>query len=259
MSKMNQRRGFTLIELLVVIAIIAILAAILFPVFGRARENARRSSCLSNMKQMGLAAMQYVQDYDEIYPMSRISNITETPPNGVFWATTTWFWPQTLHAYHKSEQVFRCPSVNFAGTPQNLNYGANGYIMPTSGTACPPDPRVPCSSGIVLPGRLSVIQAPSKAYLLVESGAFVISRPNVVNPGFGFYLPGAREAGVTIGSCPTSSPGQKDCESGRHFTGVNVAFADGHAKWLRGNVLVQEARITTPADNLFGAWNPANS
>src|SRR5207249_1896997 len=65
----NKRRGFTLIELLVVIAIIAILAAILFPVFAQARNQARRTTCLSNMKQWGTAAMMYVQDYDEVYPM----------------------------------------------------------------------------------------------------------------------------------------------------------------------------------------------
>lgn len=68
MSKLSPRRGFTVIELLVVITIIAILAAILFPVFGRARENARRRSCLSNLKQMGLAILQYTQDYDERFP-----------------------------------------------------------------------------------------------------------------------------------------------------------------------------------------------
>ncbi len=257
---MNQRRGFTLIELLVVIAIIAILAAILFPVFGRARENARRSSCLSNMKQMGLAAMQYVQDYDETYPRGRLDQMGgQTPPNGVFWAANQWFWPQTLYAYHKSEQVFRCPSISWAGTPQNYNYGANSYIMPTPTTAAllnPLDTRLPSSNGVLLPAKLSGIAAPSKAYLLVDSGAFIIGRPNVVNPAFGFYLPGTGSLGVT--GCPTSSPGNADCNNGRHFNGVNVAFADGHAKWLKSSVLLAEARITSPAQNLYGAWNPAN-
>src|SRR4051812_41661394 len=96
------RKAFTLIELLVVIAIIAILAAILFPVFGRARENARRSSCQSNLKQMSVAAMQYVQDYDETYPWaSNTVPIIEVPVGG-WWSTAgDVFWPQILYPYHK--------------------------------------------------------------------------------------------------------------------------------------------------------------
>src|SRR3954469_18418003 len=96
-----KKSGFTLIELLVVIAIIAILAAILFPVFGRARENARRSSCQSNLKQMGLAMLQYTQDYDERYCYS-IRQTTEIPTDGSFWGgfSNYWLWPQTLYAYH---------------------------------------------------------------------------------------------------------------------------------------------------------------
>lgn len=99
------RKGFTLIELLVVIAIIAILAAILFPVFARARENARRSSCASNLKQIGLAVMQYTQDYDERMPSGRMEEgYTGTKlyigPN----------WENILQPYAKSYQVFRCPS-----------------------------------------------------------------------------------------------------------------------------------------------------
>src|SRR3954470_18379090 len=100
---MNDRRllpaktqAFTLIELLVVIAIIAILAAILFPVFGRARENARRSSCQSNLKQIGLGIMQYTQDYDERMPPRRTTNQTESFRTLVF-------------PYIKSTQLFVCP------------------------------------------------------------------------------------------------------------------------------------------------------
>src|ERR1700710_3138757 len=92
-----RRKAFTLIELLVVIAIIAILASILFPVFARARENARRASCQSNLKQLGLGFMQYTQDYDETYPTSN---------NGHY----PWGWAGDIYPYVKSGQVYGCPS-----------------------------------------------------------------------------------------------------------------------------------------------------
>lgn len=93
------KRGFTLIELLVVIAIIAILAAILFPAFARARENARRASCQSQEKQIGLGILQYAQDYDERYPPR------ENGPGG---SIVTWH--ENLQPYLKSTQIFKCPS-----------------------------------------------------------------------------------------------------------------------------------------------------
>lgn len=98
----RRHAAFTLIELLVVIAIIAILAAILFPVFGRARENARRSSCQSNEKQIALGIKQYTQDYDERFP-----NVpTTTPADSPGWA-------YAIQPYVKSEQLFQCPSDSF--------------------------------------------------------------------------------------------------------------------------------------------------
>jgi prepilin-type N-terminal cleavage/methylation domain-containing protein/prepilin-type processing-associated H-X9-DG protein len=100
-SFQSRRHAFTLIELLVVIAIIAILAAILFPVFGRARENARRSSCQSNLKQIGLAIMQYTQDYDEQYPVARLNS----GANG-----TRLMWVASTMPYVKSYQLYTCPS-----------------------------------------------------------------------------------------------------------------------------------------------------
>lgn len=113
MEKSNQNRAFTLIELLVVIAIIAILAAILFPVFGRARKNARRSSCQTNLKQIGLGILQYVQDYDERYPPSRAGG---TVYIGTF-ANNNFPWHLAVQLYVKSIQLFKCPSLHFEPLP----------------------------------------------------------------------------------------------------------------------------------------------
>src|SRR5688572_12801376 len=99
-------RGFTLIELLVVIAIIAILAAILFPVFARARENARRASCQSNLKQVGLGLLQYSQDYDERFPILYY-NVMPVPNEG---------WASFIQPYMKSSQVFQCASEPLRGS-----------------------------------------------------------------------------------------------------------------------------------------------
>src|SRR5688500_10748091 len=96
----SPRRAFTLIELLVVIAIIAILAAILFPVFAQARESARKASCQSNLKQLGSAFMMYIQDYDERYPFGGWL------PNSL----GTWEWQNTIAPYVKNKGVYRCPS-----------------------------------------------------------------------------------------------------------------------------------------------------
>ena len=118
-ARRNHQPGFTLIELLVVIAIIAILAAILFPVFAKARENARRASCSSNLKQIGLGIMQYTQDYDETLPWSRIPT-----PGG------TLSWRVAIYPYIKSTDLFKCPSNSSNKTA--ANYNGNGLIFDAS-------------------------------------------------------------------------------------------------------------------------------
>lgn len=144
-----KKKGFTLIELLVVMAIIAILAAILFPVFARARENARRSACASNLKQIGLAFMQYTQDYDERLPsysdpntgyLSQAQSAYAAfgfgggPSLGPAWVTNSvidtsddylWQQPRPLDPYTKSSQVFLCPtnSGNVQWAPNNWGAG----------------------------------------------------------------------------------------------------------------------------------------
>jgi prepilin-type N-terminal cleavage/methylation domain-containing protein/prepilin-type processing-associated H-X9-DG protein len=117
----TKRSAFTLIELLVVIAIIAILAAILFPAFARARENARRTSCASNLKQIGLGIMQYTQDYDEKYPMRFYGGSAN---QDVF------SWRRTTFPYVKSTQIYSCPSnaqnVNLAQDSDSAKMSAAG-------------------------------------------------------------------------------------------------------------------------------------
>lgn len=125
---MKSRKGFTLIELLVVIAIIAILAAILFPVFAQAREKARQSSCSSNMKQLGLGVLQYVQDYDETYPAGQNDDRAWDSNN------LDAHWDTAIAPYIKSYGIYGCPDDPGAGRPSPVNgqgnlasYVANGY------------------------------------------------------------------------------------------------------------------------------------
>src|ERR1051325_514545 len=139
---MRRLRGFTLIELLVVIAIIAILAAILFPVFAQAREAARKTSCLSNTKQLGLGIMQYVQDYDETYPMnewngSTIGDANNETGSANYFSLVTWPWQ--VMPYIKNRQIFVCPSdpnprhfmTGYDVDPCNINSCCDGWGIPT--------------------------------------------------------------------------------------------------------------------------------
>ncbi|MBI2298100.1 MAG: prepilin-type N-terminal cleavage/methylation domain-containing protein [Armatimonadetes bacterium] len=118
-----RRAGFTLIELLVVIAIIAVLAAILFPVFAKAREKARQTSCLSNNKQFANAILMYSQDYDE-----RVMTQNEDP-------AILHFWYRPLQAYMRSDQVFRCPSRGTEAAPPETDYDANGFFTHSTSLA----------------------------------------------------------------------------------------------------------------------------
>ena len=136
MHKSSARRsagGFTLIELLVVIAIVAILAAILFPVFSRARENARKSTCQSNLKQVGLALRAYMQDYDETTPWYvNGHDITWNPTWSYAAAQTNLYWGWFLLPYTRNTAIFNCPSTKLNLKP---SYGQNGYAESKSDAA----------------------------------------------------------------------------------------------------------------------------
>jgi prepilin-type N-terminal cleavage/methylation domain-containing protein/prepilin-type processing-associated H-X9-DG protein len=188
-------KGFTLIELLVVIAIIAILAAILFPVFAKAREKARQSSCLSNVKQLATSALSYAQDYDETLPASSDG------------ATPGYSWSQLLQPYIKNSQILQCPSNGFANhtTPLTSNsaYGWNWrWLCYSFGGA-----SGYCRGGIAL----GAITIPAETILLGDSG----------NNALGYVI----SNGSSLGD-PTYAP------TGIHNKGDNFAFCDGHAKWL---------------------------
>ena len=210
-----RNRGFTLIELLVVIAIIAILAAILFPVFARAREKARQTSCLSNIKQMGLAVIQYVQDYDECYPFGYRGTGGEfSPVMNATRAAGAWVaWFDAIYPYVKNVQVYVCPSYNGS---QDYNY--NPWMWPRSYTPATPT-------------RLVNVSAPAETIMLYDTynGFHPCGYPWVVN---------ARTAPNCEGK-PAAD--YQTYKYARHNSGCNIAFGDGHSKWL--------------ANSEFAYWN----
>jgi prepilin-type N-terminal cleavage/methylation domain-containing protein/prepilin-type processing-associated H-X9-DG protein len=201
---MKGRTGFTLIELLVVIAIIAILAAILFPVFAKAREKARQTSCLSNVKQLVLGFMQYVQDYDETFPQCRY---------------TTWYnpgydpnqnWPSLLTPYVKNSQIFRCPSITVGNTSYVANQQLMGFDVVTWTV------RAPLGLG-------GVTKDPTAVILLGEVG-------NYMTTSMASYLTWPRgplgAEWYVISATSYYTPGA------HHNSGSNMGFTDGHAKWV---------------------------
>lgn len=228
-----RRRAFTLIELLVVVAIVSVLAAILFPVFARARENARRTSCLSNLRQIGLGMMMYVQDHDERYPRAYYYPNDESS-NG------TIFWRDMVSPYTKSEAVYWCPSAHFVSGVgigiNNGNYGVNEQFI-----------RLPSRDKSTY--IMSEINRPSELYMLMDSGTYKLAKGNVSSSSNWNYLPGA---GTVGGRCNDTTRGYDDCMKGRHFHGVNMAFADGHVKWIKSVIAVDEAGKSSSVS----AWNP---
>ncbi len=193
---MRSEAGFTLIELLVVIAIIAILAAILFPVFARAREKARQTSCLNNQKQIALGIHMYAQDYDECLPHYR----HELP------GSTSFKWQHMILPYVKNEHIYLCPSGERPTSMPSSHYGWNYRYLGWPG-------RGGTSSDAAL--KLADITRPAETICVGER----------VVAGWG----GVCYAASQTAYWPTYNPGDV------HNEGANYAFADGHAKWLSQN------------------------
>jgi prepilin-type N-terminal cleavage/methylation domain-containing protein/prepilin-type processing-associated H-X9-DG protein len=212
----GERTGFTLIELLVVIAIIAILAAILFPVFARARENARRASCQSNLKQIGLGIFQYTQDYDERLPGAWIGPDGENKLGG--WAfysvagvpgTKAVFDMSrgSVQPYLKSVQIFICSS-DTQGATNGASYAINGCAVgaPTAGFA---------------PGKsLAAFDETARWMLLSEEATIDLTTD---------------DAYQQLNTNPYSS---------RHLDGSNLTFLDGHVKWMKPQKILADGYPT---------------
>jgi prepilin-type N-terminal cleavage/methylation domain-containing protein/prepilin-type processing-associated H-X9-DG protein len=212
----SRSQGFTLIELLVVIAIIAILAAILFPVFGRARENARRSSCQSNMKQIGLGFAQYTQDYDEKFPMGLANGGSSPDSEGHFG------WAMALQPYLKSAQIFQCPSETTAPA-NNGEQGFSDYWV--NRNICGWN-AVDTISGVGL--SQSAITATALVCLMGDGSkddTTSIASGTCDKPGWGKYMRNGVQPVVTTATAANWTM--------RHLDGANFAFADGHVKWLK--------------------------
>ena len=217
----SPRNAFTLIELLVVIAIISILASILFPVFGRARENARKTSCASNLKQIGLAMIQYTQDYDERYVLGSNSYLI----GGTGGPKSTY--DLLLQPYSKTLQVWSCPSDTKSSTvdipgfgPSKRTYAYTEYMLedyPSDG------------SRSYNPGRsLASIPLPSMTVMFIERSQMPGNGSDLYNQYalVGNTIQTANGEGSNFDTGSTTGVG-------RHMGFNNLCYADGHVKAIK--------------------------
>src|SRR5262249_47051490 len=252
---MKRRHGFTLIELLVVIAIIAILAAILFPVFAQAREKARAISCMSNVKQIGTAAIMYCQDYDEVLVPAGNRYAHQNDPcfngNSNFNANPrAWVdWEIPLLTYTKNTQLFVCPD--------RVNFGCFGYAMNTdsSDDDFPGDPSPPgtwapkaATAGMQLNmASLPAVQAPAECLYIFDS--FDSNLEDLYDPGITADGFPDTEAWETMNSWLQAIKAGLTTEDTlirkfpvgpwRHSGLINILWLDGHAKARRFSSLSQ--------------------
>jgi prepilin-type N-terminal cleavage/methylation domain-containing protein/prepilin-type processing-associated H-X9-DG protein len=241
----SQRKAFTLIELLVVIAIIAILAAILFPVFAQAREKARAISCLSNMKQVGTGMMMYFQDYDETMLQDWYGDWRPSDP------TREWYkWMDAVYPYVKNEQIFNCPSHSLNTkyvyykrlTAPASNYGSYRVNVTYHD---PSDAWNPPTSGFGNVVTMARLQVPADTVFVVDA----VAEPEWHNfPWMEWWSVNDAPTGIQANSNPKRFGAEGQIEA-RHNDMTNVIFADGHAKaWKLENLIT---RSTLPANQNF--------
>jgi prepilin-type N-terminal cleavage/methylation domain-containing protein/prepilin-type processing-associated H-X9-DG protein len=243
----TQVKGFTLIELLVVIAIIAILAAILFPVFARARENARRSSCQSNLKQVGLGLMQYAQDYDELLPAARVMGSGATGTK----------WQDVLQPYIKSTQLFNCPSDSFSGTERYVfppsarssqeygSYSVNSlYYDPADAVSSP-------ANAVGAGTSLAKLASPSTTIWAADTSKYE-NEAWLYSWSAGFQHPTVDTSVTPVVLRDTSGGGGEGNFVARHLDTTVVLYCDGHVKAHKMDSLVsKKSTIDTNAYALF--------
>ena len=241
--KRSPSRGFTLIELLVVIAIIAILAAILFPVFAQAREKARQTVCVSNLKQTSTATMMYVQDYDERMPQAvpngRISSFTtpwdRVPPSSALSASLLQaFWTNAIQSYVKNWGTYDCPSptADNGGFPATLNDAKypiaetyNGYLhaWPLAGSPAPAN---------VMMFSIGYGKKKKKGYGDIFPLPGTAGACGVGTAGGDWQF--ARSGAACTTACAyTGTYGAGTPSPWIHGQGENQSYMDGHAKWVR--------------------------
>lgn len=257
MQHSSKSHGFTLIELLVVIAIIAILAAILFPVFAKAREKARQTSCLSNEKQLGLGILQYVQDNDEVFPCGAVSTVGGVPTPGSGYGGGAG-WGGMIYPYVKSVAVYACPDDTGSGMGPVVSYGMNENI--TSG-ATHDGNNTPQGGGLTI----AACSSPVKTVLLAETHGFAnYTSPSVAGEqtstaitGLSYSGGGTNSAGLNFSGTAGSDYaigvkiGARSLPNnpGRHTDGSNVLLADGHSKWIRGENISPGFNAVNPTDD----------
>ncbi len=239
----TEKRGFTLIELLVVIAIIAILAAILFPVFAKAREKARTASCQSNLKQLALAWTMYTQDYDERQPLWQQTDA------GLTNVYNTRMWWSVIYPYIKNGQVYQCPSRQSGGTSAYMG-NINGYIVMDNSVAFYPNLNLDYCVNVNNSGTaLATVAATAEKVIIADNNAFPGYAPPKVGIAWHWY---SAFWGLNLTTTPASNTfvgnhmgdmTAPDFPQGMHSGGSNIAYLDGHVKFKAGGAINGDAAV----------------